>query len=326
MPKVIISVDLGGTNIRAARLDENLNIVERVHTTTESQLGCASTLQRIKDQIRQVLPTDGTPVEGIGISAPGPVNPAAGILLAPPNLGDCYNVPMEREMMDEFGIPTHLGNDANVAALAETILGAARGYRHVIFITVSTGIGGGVLNDGRLLLGKMGLGGEIGHIPLVVDGEVTTLEKESAGPALARKARARIQAGAESMLRDMAEGDLDRIDGKMVGDAVEGGDKLANEIVARGGFILGLGITTLLHIFNPEIIVIGGGVSQIGEPLFAPMREAMQKYTIDRAYWDELKIAPAELGDNVSLVGAGSLVVTHGGTRDVQAIAAEIQT
>lgn len=325
MSDIVISVDLGGTNIRAACLDQRLNIHERVQIRTEAQLGCESTVERIKSQIRAVLPTDGTPVAGIGISAPGPVNPMTGILISPPNLGDCYRVPLAQAMSDEFGIPTYLGNDANVAALAETVLGAARGYRHVIFITVSTGIGGGIIYDGRLLLGKEGLAGEVGHMPILVeDGRVSTVEKEAAGPALARQARARLEAGEKSMMRDLVEGDLSKIDGKIIGEAVAQGDALALAIVRRAGQIVGLCITSLLHLLNPEIIVIGGGVSFIGEPLFTPMREAFETHSIDRAYWQDLQVVPAALKDDVSLIGAGSLVITHGGARDAQTIAAEM--
>jgi glucokinase len=158
---VLISVDLGGTNIRAARFErqgDDWYMVEQQRTLTEAYRGCESTVERIKNQVRLVWPQDGRPVLGIGISAPGPINPRTGILVAPPNLGNCYQVPLEAELKTAFGVATYLGNDANVAVLAEVALGAAQGYRDAIFMTISTGIGGGVVTDGRLLLGKDGLG------------------------------------------------------------------------------------------------------------------------------------------------------------------------
>jgi glucokinase len=324
MPEAIIAVDLGGTNIRAARLDHNLNIVSRVQMPTQAEKGCETIIAGIKSGIRQVWPTDGTPVTAIGVSTPGPVNPNTGMLISPPNLGDCYNVPLERELRDEFGVKTYLGNDANLAALAEVALGAAQGCRHAIFITISTGIGGGVVTDGRLLLGKDGLAAEVGHMIMLAGDRVSTLEKEAAGPALARQARERIAKGEKSLMRDLVEGDLSRISAQTVGKAAADGDALAVDIVRYGGRMVGLGIVTLLHVFNPEVIVFGGGVSNIGDLLFDPMREAFQKYALDPIYWQDLRIERAALGDNVSIIGAGALVVTHGGVKDIAKAIAEL--
>jgi glucokinase len=323
MSEIIIGVDLGGTQIRAARLDQRLQILQREETLTLAHQGLDSTLQRIKDLIRAVLPQDGTPVAGIGISAPGPLNPVTGVIVAPPNLPGWHNVPLHNILRDAFGVPVFVGNDANVAALAETARGAAQGLRHVIYITVSTGIGGGIITDGRLLVGKDGLGAEVGHMVMVANERVSTLEKEAAGPALARQAKARIEQGEESRISYLLNGDLEKITSKIVGQAAQQGDALALDVVRYGGRILGLGIATLLHLFNPEIIVIGGGVSKLGELLFAPMREAFQQHTIDRAYWDDLRIERSALGDDVSIVGAAALIITQGGLKDVQqAIAA----
>jgi glucokinase len=187
----------------------------------------------------------------------------------------------------------------------------------VVFITVSTGIGSGMICDGRMLLGTGGLAAEAGHIIMLVGDRVSSLEKEAAGPALARKARARIEAGEKSVMRELVKGDLDEITGATVGHAVEQGDVLALDIVREAGRIIGLGMVSLLHLFNPEILVFGGGVSNIGEPLFAPMREAIQQHCIDRAYWENLRIEQAALGENVSIIGAAALVVTRGGVADI---------
>lgn len=317
MTEVIIAVDLGGTRVRAARLSERLDILAREETLTESTAGLDATLGRIKDLIRTVWPTDGATVAGIGISAPGPLNPVTGVIVAPPNLKGWHNVPLGNILKETFAVPVYVGNDANVAALAETVLGAARGCRNVVFITVSTGIGSGMICDGKMLLGTTGLAAEAGHIIMIVDGKVSSLEKESAGPALARKARDRIQSGENSLMSALVKGDLAGITGATVGHAVEQNDPLALEIVAEGGRILGLGMVSLLHLFNPEVLVFGGGVSQIGEPLFAPMRQAIQQHCIDRAYWQDLRIEPAALGENVSIYGAAALVATHGGVEDV---------
>lgn len=320
MLEVIISVDLGGTRIRAARLDHTLRILERKETQTMAHLGLESTLKRIKDIIRQVLPNDGSPVAGIGVSAPGPLNPATGVIVAPPNLDGWHNVPLAPILQAEFNIPTYLGNDANVAALAEFSHGAAMGrnFRHLIYITHSTGIGSGIIADGRLLLGRDGLAAEIGHIPLVLEGgRVSTLESESAGPDMALQAVKRIEAGEKSFISDLVNGDLTQVNGSTVGRAAQQGDALALEIVRRSGMLVGLGIVTLLHLFNPEIVILGGGVSNLGDLIFDPMREAIMKYSHDPAYHEGLKLERAALGEDVSIIGAAALVATHGGVMDV---------
>lgn len=321
MAEYVVGIDLGGTRMRAALLDHELRLVERQEVPTRAERGRDVTLDRMKELVQQILPGDpDVSVGGVGISAPGPVNPNLGLLVAPPNLPGWHNVPLVEILQGEFGFPTYLGNDANVAALAETARGAARGFRHVIFVTLSTGIGGGIICDGLLLLGKDGLAAEVGHMPLVVGDTVTTLEKEAAGPALARKARARILNGEKSLISEMVNGDLDECTGGIVGTAALEGDVVALSVVKRAGFIVGLGMTSLLHVFNPEIIVLGGGVSSLGELLFAPMRDAIEKYCIDPAYWRDLQIRLAELGENVSLVGAAALVITKGGVEDVAAL------
>jgi glucokinase len=142
---------------------------------------------------------------------------------------------------------------------------------------------------------------------------------------LARKSRESIEAGEQSLMRDLVNGNLDEITGATVGQAVQQGDALALDIVREAGRIIGLGMVSLLHLFNPEILVFGGGVSNIGEPLFAPMREAIQRYCIDRAYWENLKIEPAALGENVSIIGAAALVVTEGGVANISAAIARMK-
>ncbi len=319
---VIIGVDLGGTRVRAACCDMDLNILHREETATRASEGREATIKRIEDLTRKVIPEDTSRVQGIGFSAPGPLNPKTGVVVAPPNLPGWHNVPLGDILGEAFGLPVYVGNDANVAALAETLRGAAVGYKNVIYITVSTGIGGGIISDGHMLLGHQGLGAEVGHVIIQIDGRVTTLEKEAAGPAIARKVRARIEAGATSAVTEMVDGDLSAIAGATVGKAANAGDAVALEEVQKAGRIIGLGIVSLLHLFNPEIIVIGGGVANgLGDLLLKPAREAIQQYAIDTAYWKDLQIVPPVLSEDVSIVGAAALVRTKGGVKRVDKVA-----
>ncbi|MCA9885170.1 MAG: ROK family protein [Anaerolineaceae bacterium] len=324
MGDVVIGLDLGGTQIRAARLDLALNILQREDSLTLASEGLDSTLQRIKDAIYAVLPEDRSTVKGIGISAPGPLNPMTGVIVAPPNLPGWHNVPLEQILRDEFDMPVYVGNDANVAALAEVTRGAAKGFRHAIFITVSTGIGGGIIYDGRMLLGKVGLGAEVGHTIIIVGDEISSLEKSAAGPALARRARAAIEAGRETTMLQLAGGDINKVDARIIGQAAGEGDAVAQEIVDFSSKIVGLGIVSLLHLFNPEIIVIGGGVSKFGEPWFDQIWTIVRENALDAAYWRDLEIVPAGLGGAVSIIGAAALVLTEGGQSDVAEFASRL--
>jgi len=318
MGKQIIAVDLGGTQIRTARYDEHLNLLQRENTLTLAHEGLDPTLDRIKTYIHKVMPEDPDNILGIGFSAPGPLNPNTGVVVAPPNLHGWHNVPLGDIIKDEFGVPIFVGNDANVAVLAEASKGAAQGCRDVVFLTISTGIGGGMICDGRLLLGTQGLGAEAGHIPIIVEeGKVSTLELEGAGPAIAKRVRARIEAGEDSVINEIVDGDLTKIDAKVVGQAATQGDTIAIEQLNYAGRIVGLGIVTMLHLFNPEVVVLGGGVTKTGDYLLNPMRKAIHDHVIDKAYVDNLRIEVAGLGDDVALVGAAALVATDGGHIDI---------
>ncbi len=314
----IIAVDLGGTQIRAARYDLDLNLLQRENTLTRAERGLQPTIERMIAYIRKVMPAGRDDVLGIGISSPGPLNPFTGVIVAPPNLPGWLDVPLRDIIQAEFNLPVYIGNDANVAALAEAAKGAAQGCRHITYITVSTGIGAGIICDGKLLLGREGLAGEFGHIPIVLEnGTISSVELEAAGPAIARRVKRALQGGATSAVSGLVSGELNRIDAKAVGIAAAAGDQLAIEQLAHAGRMLGLGVVSILHLFNPEVIVIGGGVSKTGDLLFAPLRSTVHKRVLDDSYTANLRIERSALGDDVALVGAAALVATDGGNLDI---------
>lgn len=313
----IVAVDLGGTQLRTARFGSGLRLEQRVQGLTRAVEGPQALIARMIAQIRQVLPRDSARVQGIGISAPGPLNPYSGVVLAPPNLPGWRDIPLRDIIAQEFQLPVYLGNDANVAALAEASVGAAQGCRHVLYITVSTGIGSGVISDGMLIEGSGGLAAELGHIPLLLeDGSHTTLEMQAAGPAIARRARQALEAGASSSLRALLC-DESSIDAMAVAQAAAQGDALALSCYERAGRILGLGIITALLLFNPERVVIGGGVAKSGDLLFVPMRKTVQEQIFYSSFTRDLQILPAALGGDVGLVGAAALVATSGSKLDI---------
>ena len=314
MSDCIIGVDLGGTQLRAACLDAQLRLQARVAVPTQADRGRDHVLGRILETIARVMPADPADVRGIGVSAPGPLNPHTGVVVAPPNLPGWHNVPLREIIQERFDCPTFVGNDANVAALAEATRGAAQGYDYVIYLTISTGIGSGIIDQGRLIVGAQGLGAEAGHLMLVVDGEVTDLEGVASGTAIARQARKALRTGASSRILSLAGGEIEHVTAKIVGEAASAGDALAVELIRRAGYRAGLGLVSLLHLFNPQIVVVGGGVTHTGDLLFAPMRQAVREHALDAAYYAHVPIVPAALGDDVALIGAAALVRTGGGS------------
>lgn len=310
---VYIGIDLGGTRIRAARLSPSLEIEARSETPSLADEGLDAVISRIFEQAAAVWPEDGSEVLGVGISAPGPVNPRTGILVKPPNLPGWHNVPLEKLCQERFGVKTYLGNDANVATLAEAELGAARGYSDVLFLTISTGIGGGIITGGRMLVGAEGLGAECGHVVMIVDnGRVSSLEKEAAGTHIARYAREAIAKGEKSSITDMVDS-IEQITAKHVSQAAKEGDLLAIRLIERAGRIIGLGIISFLHVLNSQIVVLGGGVVEGSwDMMYPPMLAAIKEAALDPEYWNHLKVVPAALGENVSLIGAGALALRKG--------------
>lgn len=310
--QTIIGVDVGGTLLRAARYDLDLNILERVEQPTHAELGSDAVLERLYQTARQVLPKPPDTLVGIGVALPGPVDMDNGILIAPPNLPlkDC---PVARLMEQAVGGPVFIGNDADLAGLAEHRMGTGRGTKNMIYITVSTGVGGGIILDGRIYNGR-GQGGEIGHMVVNPDGPMCGCGKQghveaySSGTGIARAARERLAAGESSSIATLVGGDLSQVTAKTVGQAAAGGDTLAREIITDAGHYLGVNIASLMMLLNPDMFVIGGGVSKVGPMLFDPMHEAIKKYTMHPGYWEDVPIVRAQLGDDVVLTGTATLV------------------
>jgi glucokinase len=312
--KFIVGVDLGGTQIRACLTDARGRILRETCRPTLAHEGPQPVLSRMKEAIREVL-TDRKlgDVLGIGIGSPGPLDPRTGVVIAPPNLPGWQGIPLRDIMSQEFGLPVYVNNDANVAALAECRFGAGKGCSDLVYLTVSTGIGGGFICGGELLLGAHGYAGEPGHITVQPDGprcncgNVGCLEVMAAGPAIARRAAELVRQGRSSMLsQDVAQGS--NLTAEAVGKAAQAGDLVSLEAIARAAYYLGIGVLNLIHLFDPEKVVIGGGVSKLGPMLFDPVRAMLRERGMTAAQ-RETPIVPAALGDQVGLLGGVALVL-----------------
>ena len=290
-------------------------------TLTQAADGPNAVLERICEQIE--LAADGREFAAIGIGAPGATDPFSGIVIMAPNLPGWRNINLTRALGARFQVPIFVGNDANLAGLAEYRYGAGQQARHMIYITVSTGIGGGVIVRDRLLLGRQGLAGEIGHVTIDLSSEergevaVGTLEGLASGPNIARRARHALHAGAQSSLLQRLGGDIDALTPEMLGEAAREGDTFALEQFAATGRYLGIGITNLLHTFNPQRIVLGGGVwMHCHRFMESAMWETIRTRSNASEYWQDLEIVSAALGGQVGLLGAVALAV--GGLEDMQ--------
>jgi glucokinase len=313
-----IGVDIGGTSIRAARFaGENHEPASKTKIATQAAKGAETILQRLELAVREVAGDDLQEIAAIGIAAAGPLDPNAGVVLSAPNLPGWENLPLRRMMAERLARPVYIGNDANLAALGEWKFGAGQGHMDVLYLTISTGIGGGVISAGQLLVGARGLATEVGHMLAVPDGPLCGcgqrghLEAVASGTALARLARVKLKAGdgAESKLWELCAGDLDTITGALVGQAAQAGDEFARRLVVEAGTFVGRTVASLLHCFNPSVVICGGGVSMLGDVILEPIRAAVRQYAMSEAYWKHCQIVPAALGDDAGLIGAGVLAM-----------------
>ena len=305
----LVGVDLGGTQIRACLADAEGSILRQAKQPTLAKEGLQPVLGRMKATIREVMEgANSGEVKAIGIASPGPLNPRTGVVVAPCNLPGWDNVPLAEIMRQEFGVPVHVNNDANLAGWAEFCYGAGKGSTDLVYLTISTGIGGGIICDGRLLMGAHGYAGEPGHITVEPEGprcncgNIGCLEAMSAGPAIARRATEWIRKGQQSSLAETVRCGTE-LSAEMVGQAALAGDALALRAVERAAYYLGIGVVNLIHIFDPDLVVLGGGVSKLGPLLFDPVRDWVRKYAITPEQ-RETPILPAALGDQVGLLGA----------------------
>lgn len=305
-----IAVDIGGTRMRAASYTiESLTPtkINRIKTRKKQ----STPQERLERVISSVWPDDDD-VAGIGIAVPGPINSATGVIETAPNIPEFSGVPVAKNMQAVFNVPAFLGNDANLAALGEWKFGAGRGHHHLVYLTISTGIGSGVIINDQLFSGARGFASELGHTMLLPDGPLCScgvrghLESLASGTAIAKWVAEQISKGAEtSITYDSRTNEL--IPGILIAGAAKKGDILARQAFKRAGRFLGQAIADFLHIFNPTIIVLGGGVSQSYELFAETLFEVMKTHVMAPEFLDNLTIELAELGDDVGLMGALAL-------------------
>lgn len=311
----VVGVDLGGTKIVSLAVAAGGHIMGRDRRPTEAAQGPEAIIQRIVASVRQAIAEADlreTKLKGVGISAPGPCDVRRGVVTHPPNLPGWEDIPLARIMSEALDVPTLLENDANAAAYGEHRFGAGRPYRHMIFITISTGIGGGIIVDGSIYAGASGAAGEVGHMTLEENGPPCgcgsrgCLEALSSGSAIAREAGTLLAQGRCPLLaRLLSEGRP--LDAESVHLTAQQGDADARAVIERAGRYLGLGLANLINIFNPQGIVLGGGLCQIGPMILDPARAVARERSFAQSFAD-VSIVEGELGDQAGALGVAALV------------------
>ncbi len=314
---LVLGIDLGGSKILTAVVGARGQMLSSYRTKTPAAEGHEAVIDAILQSAHRALEQAGVSVAGllaVGAGAPGLVNSRTGIVATSPHLPAWRDVPLRDMIQDGLGKATFLINDANAAALGELRFGAALGARNFIYITVSTGIGGGIVIDGEIYSGATGIAGEVGHMTIDDDGPACNCgsrgcwETLASGTALAREARRRVAEGASTAILEYAEGDAEKLTARTVQSAAEQGDALARELIGRTGYYLGVGLANLVNIFNPELIVIGGGLSNMGEMLLEPAFRTASERAYREAF-EAVRFVRAELGRNSGVLGAAAFAV-----------------
>jgi len=311
----IVGVDVGGTNIVAGTVaQDGSEIVGVVSEPTASEQGADAVVDRLIRLARaSMTQAQGKEIAGVGIGSPGPLDTKTGVVLLTPNLG-WVNMPLRDRVATALGLPATLDNDANCAIFGEWWRGAARGVEHVVGLTIGTGIGGGIVLHGDIYRGASDIAGEIGHMTIDSTGRrckcgnYGCLEAYASGPAIAARAVEGVEAGADTSLPRYVGGNLPLITAQVVYEAAHDGDEYALEVVRDTAKFLGAGVANIINIFNPQVVVICGGVTLAGDKLFVPLRSEVKRRAFKPAV-EVCRIVPGELPGTAGVWGAAAVFI-----------------
>jgi len=317
----VLAIDLGGTKIITALISHECQMIAREYCPTLADEGPESVVGRMisaADHLLNLRNISPSQLSSLSIASAGIIDMEKGVITSSPNLPGWHDIPLRGIIEERYKISTFLLNDASAAALGEHRFGAGKGANNLIYITVSTGIGGGIIINGKLYLGSSGSAGEIGHATVDVNGpgcdcgNTGCLEVLASGTAVAREAIRRISRGESSSLTEMVAGKIEDITAEKVSLAAQDGDSLASEVISKAAGYLGAGVVNLVNIFNPEVIIIGGGMAKMGDLLFDPVRQAVRERAFQLSA-QAVRIVPAQLGDDVSVFGAAIFALEQKG-------------
>ncbi len=310
--RLVAGIDLGGTKILSLVVDDDLQVVGRDQRPTEADEGPEAVIGRMLASVRAAA-TDRA-LAGLGISTPGPCDPERGVVTHPPNLPGWQDVPLAARLSEALGVPAWLENDANAAAIAEHRLGAGLGSRHLVLVILGTGIGGGLILNGRIYHGASGAGGEIGHMQLEPEGPICgcgrrgCLEALASGRALGSRAAEIMQTEPDGVLAGLARNEDRAPSAETLARAAEAGDRSAAAAIERAGRYLGAGLTNIVDVFNPEVLVLAGNLRKLGERDLGPALATVKAEAYPQCLAD-VRIVDARLAEDAGAIGAALLAL-----------------
>ena len=323
MKRFILGLDIGGTKIATGLVTIEGDLVAREEIPTEQDKGFHHSSGQMARAVESMLEhplRQGAEIIGIGACAPGPMEPDKGILVNPPNMKGWGNLALRDLLENRYQLTVRLDNDANAAGLAEAVWGAAAGHDLVFYVTVSTGIGTGIILNQKVLHGKNGMAGEGGHVTINAQdetyrcncGNVGCIEAYASGPSAAKRARKKLASQPRKLplLEKEVGGNWEELTMKHIGTAAEQGDVFSQEIIRETGTFLGIWLGGIVSLLDPDIIVLGGGVTQTGDPLFNAIRKELPARTINRNA-RETPVVRAQLNRDVGIFGAAALVMAE---------------
>lgn len=316
---MITGVDMGGTNIRTGLFTSEGRLQNKSIKIHYGSFPPQKTIDLVVLEVNNILKKEGLDlfnISAMGVGFPGHVNFKRGIALTTSNLPQWDDIPLRDILEDRLKIPVYLDNDANLAALAEHLFGAGKGAKNMIYLTVSSGIGAGVIINGKIYRGNQGTAGEIGHTTLDINGPVCTCGKRgclmamASGIGIANIAKGVIREGKKTLIKDLAQNDINKITAKVIAEAAFRGDEFAENLIEQAARSLGIGLANLVEIFDPEMIIVGGGLSKIKEK-FLELVEEVAIQRVPEQLRDSVNIVSSPLGSDAGLIGAASLVITE---------------
>jgi glucokinase len=311
----VLAVDIGGTKIMTALFTSDGEIMAREATPTLAEESATAVIERLCRAIDAILQNNNlvmAGVAGIGVACAGGIDSTNGVIVTPsPNIRNLVNVPLADILRERYEVNAFIVNDASAAALGEHRYGAGRGVKDLVLFTLGTGIGGGIIADGRLYLGARGGAAEFGHMTVAADGPICgcgntgCLEMLASGRAVERDAIHHLQKGEKSSLLGMVDGEIENVTAEQVGAAARNGEPLALEVLARAAYYLGIGMVNVVNIFNPEMVVCGGGMAELGDLLIGPGRRMVNERAFSISS-QAVRIVTAQLGNEAGVYGAAA--------------------
>ncbi len=312
-----VGVDVGGTKVAAGLVDSSGKITRQTRTpmvATDAVAGLAAVTSAMGAvySAADLSPQLKSSISGVGICAPGPLNPQTGVIINPPNLPGWRNFPLAAEISKAYSLPVRVDNDGNAAALAEALWGAGRDYRNVFYATIGTGIGSGIVFDGRIYHGRTGAAAEGGHMsidyrgPRCGCGKLGCIEALASGPAIARRASEQIAAGSRSSILDLAGGHPDRITSEMVGQAYRAGDPLAKKVLLETATFLTVWLGNIVDLLEPGVMILGGGAASLLQPFFEEIRDQLPAWCVNSQCQD-IPLLAAHYGADAGIAGGAAL-------------------